>query len=267
MKKLARRIITMTFLTLALLVFLQPLKGIARDVDAKTVATIGKKKYKTLPAAVKAAKKGQTIKLVSNTTLGKSLSVNKKITINMNKKTITVKKNKPITVKKKGNLTLKNGKIQAPGQNYLDAKAGSKVTVKSGTYLGTLSADSSTVTIKGGTFMATGASMAAIDSYKEGGKSSVLTITGGKFSATQEDTIRAENTKVAIKGGTFDAVECCFHSDRGSGNISAGKFNGKVYIANPTSFNISGGTFNNDVSYEGDKSKLTAPSSLKINYI
>ena len=146
---------------------------------AAKVASIGSRKYTSLQKAVDSVKNGQTIKLLKNVSLKKTVvskARNVKYTINLNEHTITGNSSKAVFKFKKNNkVTLKNGKIKhgkkyagniliecddavltiaggtySNGNPVFDVDDG-KLNINSGTVVGAVYAEDSDVTIKGGT--------------------------------------------------------------------------------------------------------------------
>ena len=117
--------------------------GTVKEAEPTGVAKIGNTGYETLPAAVKAAKAGDTIVLLDNITLSSAQTISKQLTIDLNGKTITGTAYQTIQLKAGADLTVKDsasgGKITNtytgsanPATIYLNA-AGTKFTLESGT--------------------------------------------------------------------------------------------------------------------------------------
>ena len=78
--------------------------------EGKYVAKIGSTKYETFEDAVKAAS-GKTITLLDDISLSSTVTVNKKVTIDLNQKTLTGTDNYILNIGANGNVTIMNGSI------------------------------------------------------------------------------------------------------------------------------------------------------------
>ena len=78
--------------------------------EGKYVAKIGSTKYETFEDAVKAASR-KTITLLDDISLSSTVTVNKKVTIDLNQKTLTGTDNYILNIGAKGNVTIMNGSI------------------------------------------------------------------------------------------------------------------------------------------------------------
>lgn len=166
--------------------------------------------YNTLAEAIAAAENGQTVKLLADVTLDKTLEVAKTLTLDLNGKTISNSKDiwnestdswSLISVRDNGNLTIndtsteKTGALRAKKDDCfaLDVyDVGCKLTINAGTYVGNSS---------------------AIYAYE--GK---VTINGGHFSIQQlsssndyrfmlncyDESYRAGKAGFTVNGGTFE---------------------------------------------------------------
>lgn len=182
MKSNLKRTFTLMLLTMLCILLLgAPVSAASK----KTVATIGKKKYTSLQAAVKKVKNGQTIKLKRNIVLEESIYVdrNVKFTIDLNKKKITENNCSALFVNK-GTVTLKNGTFQSGIGIFIEKKG--TLNIKSGSY-GMYVSNSGKLNISGGTVhyidnMGTLKVSGGKITYgiRCSGKSS-LTVTGGKI--------------------------------------------------------------------------------------
>lgn len=79
--------------------------------EGKYVAKIGSTKYETFEDAVKKAASGKTITLLDDISLSSTVTVNKKVTIDLNQKTLTGTDNYILNIGAKGNVTIMNGSI------------------------------------------------------------------------------------------------------------------------------------------------------------
>lgn len=78
--------------------------------EGKYVAKIGSTKYETFEDAVKAASR-KTITLLDDISLSSTVTVNKKVTIDLNQKTLTGTDKYILTIGANGNVTIMNGSI------------------------------------------------------------------------------------------------------------------------------------------------------------
>lgn len=78
--------------------------------EGKYVAKIGSTKYETFEDAVKAASR-KTITLLDDISLSSTVTVNKKVTIDLNQKTLTGTDNYILNIGANGNVTIMNGSI------------------------------------------------------------------------------------------------------------------------------------------------------------
>ena len=79
--------------------------------EGKYVAKIGSTKYETFEDAVKKATSGKTITLLDDISLSSTVTVNKKVTIDLNQKTLTGTDNYILNIGANGNVTIMNGSI------------------------------------------------------------------------------------------------------------------------------------------------------------
>ena len=183
--------------------------------DSKTpesvVAKIGDQGYSTLQAAIEAATNTQTITLLSNIDLARTISVsNKTITLDLagyklyNTADLWDQPAKDdddnnwslISVRGAGNLTITgNGTLQAKENDCyaVDVQDGSTLTIDNGTLVGNIHAvyvHEGTAYIKGGTY-------SVQQKYPQTGK-------GDEFVLNLYDTNRSNGTaKMTVTGGTF----------------------------------------------------------------
>ena len=173
------------------------------------VASIGTKKFATLAEAVEAAQNGETIKLLDNVDLAKTLVVEKKtITLDLNGKKIYNTKDiwdesiyawSLISVRDKGNLTIDDttggGTLKAKENDCyaLDVQdEDTALTVNAGTYVGNISAIyayDGKVTINGGHF--------SIQQKKDDGDPYRFTLN------CYDANYKAHTASITVNGGTF----------------------------------------------------------------
>ena len=79
--------------------------------EGKYVAKIGSTKYETFEDAVKKAASGKTITLLDDISLSSTVTVNKKVTIDLNQKTLTGTDKYILNIGANGNVTIMNGSI------------------------------------------------------------------------------------------------------------------------------------------------------------
>lgn len=197
------------------------LLGIPISASAKTVATIGSKKYSSLKTAIAKVKRGQTIKLRTNVTLSDELDLNKNTTytIDLNKKKIkAASDSSPYFNLNKGRLTLKNGTVEAK----LYVEKGATLTIQSGTYQNLTNFGKTT--IKNGKFTNKKKFLntvinnynkltiekATVRSYEghciENSFESTMTIKGGTYKDASKDggqNVITNSGTLFIKGGTI----------------------------------------------------------------
>ena len=126
-------------LTAAFAVCAMSLLALATAVHAEgEVAQIGETKYATLQAAVDAAKSGDTIELIADTTVTANIDIPSGITLtlDMNEKTITTDPvNEERTFDIYGDMTVTgNGKITCTSWGVFDVKDGGSLTIENGSY-------------------------------------------------------------------------------------------------------------------------------------
>ena len=79
--------------------------------EGKYVAKIGSTKYETFEDAVKKAASGKTITLLDDISLSSTVTVNKKVTIDLNQKTLTGTDKYILNIGANGNVTIMNGPV------------------------------------------------------------------------------------------------------------------------------------------------------------
>lgn len=231
------------FVCILLLTMLLSMTAFAAKGD-KSAASIGSKRYPSLEAAVKAVKKGQTIKVTKDITVSDTLTVNKpkvNFTIDFGKHRYKYTGSDYAIRLNKGTVTIKNAKVTALKGKALYIKSGVSVTIASGAFTGSGSSDSweeildkglfyncGTLTVKGGTFKA--GKNAAV--HNKG----VLKISKGTFSTSlplkndEEPTSSGalilnykDKGRITVSGGTFTAAVNVFFNG-GSLTIKDGTF-------------------------------------------
>ena len=241
------------------------------------VAQIGDVKYETLQAAINAAKAGDTVTLLVNTT--EDVTINKDITLDLGGKTLTNTSAGKATISVTGGkVTVKGGSVKGGTSYYnievtkgsnanltlenVTATAGNTgssmidnwgtLTIESGTYEGGLnvvkSEEGSTLTINGGKFTGNYA--------PSSGYTAVIlvygntTITGGEFIQSLTTTGSWAHPQVVMTGvvegyEAFTTVTGGTFTNKKSENNNIFRGLGKATSDN---FEVSGGTFNKSVS-------------------
>lgn len=216
--------------------------GVGPDTVAVAIVTQGDPatttRYVSLAAAVAAANTGDTVKLLVDTTI-ESITVDKKIILDLNEKTVSSDGVDLFYVTSNGDLTIAgNGKVNGPanGQNF-DGKA-------------LISVDGGKLTIENGTFTANGSGsdgMYGVYVYN-GGTAVFGTAASGETPAIGPEitshfaAIGTNNTtapaKIVVNGGTYTANAAPTSNDWWS------YFCAPVYAAAAGDFTLNGGTFN-----------------------
>ena len=210
-----RRKFLSVVLCVCMMLTMVPFAFAAEGEDSETpesvVAKIGDQGYSTLQAAIEAATNTQTITLLSNIDLARTISVsNKTITLNLagyklyNTADLWDQPAKDdddnnwslISVRGTGNLTITgNGTLQAKENDCyaVDVQDGSTLTIENGTLVGNIHAvyvQEGTAYIKGGTYRVQ-------QKYPQTGKED-------EFVLNLYDTNRSNGTaKMTVTGGTF----------------------------------------------------------------
>ena len=210
-----RRKLLSVVLCVCMMLTMAPFAFAAEGEDSETpesvVAKIGDQGYSTLQAAIEAATNTQTITLLSNIDLARTISVsNKTITLNLagyklyNTADLWDQPAKDdddnnwslISVRGTGNLTITgNGTLQAKENDCyaVDVQDGSTLTIENGTLVGNIHAvyvQEGTAYIKGGTYRVQ-------QKYPQTGKED-------EFVLNLYDTNRSNGTaKMTVTGGTF----------------------------------------------------------------
>ena len=245
------------------------------QIDALAVASVGDSKYQSLTEAVAAAQDGETVTLLTDA--AEDVAISKSITLDLGCKTLTNTNTGKATISvKSGIVTVKNGNVVG-GTGYYNievtknsnanltltdvtATAGNTgssmidnwgtMTITSGTYTGGLdvvkSEEGSKLTITGGTFTlnyATNGYTGVIFAYGD------TTISGGEFIQNVTTTGRWNHPQVVATG----VVEGYTSITRVTGGNFVNKKSGEkifrgVGKATSDNFEVSGGTFNKEVS-------------------
>ncbi len=208
-----RRKFLSVVLCVCMMLTMAPFAFAAEGEDSETpesvVAKIGDQGYSTLQAAIEAATNTQTITLLSDIDLARTISVsNKTITLNLDGHKLyntadlwdlPAKKDHNwslISVRGTGNLTITgNGTLQAKENDCyaVDVQDGSTLTIENGTLVGNIHAvyvQEGTAYIKGGTYRVQ-------QKYPQTGKED-------EFVLNLYDTNRSNGTaKMTVTGGTF----------------------------------------------------------------
>ncbi len=241
---------------------------------ASYVAKIGEQEYATLQAAFDAAKTGDTVTLLADTT--EDVEINKNITLDLGGKTLTNTNAGKATISVTGGtVTVKSGNVMGGTSYYnievtkgsnanltledVTATAGNNdssmidnfgtLTIKSGDYSGGLnvvkSEEGSTLTINGGKFTleyATEGYTGVVFAYGD------TTISGGEFIQNLTTTGRWNHPTVILTG----VVEGYTAITRVTGGHFVNKMSGEsifrgVGKGTSDNFEVSGGTFNKSV--------------------
>ena len=257
---------------------------------ATAVAKIGDKEYATLADAIDAAKTGDTVTLLADTT--EDVTIDKNITLDLGGKTLTNTNagKATISVSNGATATVKNGSVMGGTSYYnievtkgsnanltledVTATAGNNgssmidnwgtLTINSGTYTGGLnvvkSEEGSKLTITGGTFTlnyATNGYTGVVFAYGD------TTISGGEFIQSLTTTGQWNHPTVILTG----VVEGYTAITRVTGGHFVNNMSGEsifrgVGKGTSDNFEVSGGTFNKSVSdsffKEGYFAKKTA---------
>lgn len=208
-----RRKFLSVVLCVCMMLTMAPFAFAAEGEDSETpesvVAKIGDQGYSTLQAAIEAATNTQTITLLSDIDLARTISVsNKTITLNLDGHKLyntadlwdlPAEKDHNwslISVRGTGNLTITgNGTLQAKENDCyaVDVQDGSTLTIENGTLVGNIHAvyvQEGTAYIKGGTYRVQ-------QKYPQTGKED-------EFVLNLYDTNRSNGTaKMTVTGGTF----------------------------------------------------------------
>ena len=238
------------------------------SVPAETsVAMIGTAGYASLAAAIAAAKDGETVTLLADTT--EDVTINENITLDLGGKTLTNTNadKATVTIDKGATATVQNGRIIGGTSYYTIQNNGTatfeNVTATAGNTDSSMIDNWGTLTIVSGTY--------------EGGlnvvkseEGSTLTINGGKFTRDWAPTYGVTGTilvygTTTIKNGTFidnsnsnnarvvvtgvvEGYTSITYVEGGSFTTRSGRIFHGLGKATSDNFEVSGGTFNKSVS-------------------
>ena len=231
-----RRVLAISACILALVMCIGIFAGAKVSASSAEVAKIGSTGYASLSAAIKAAKEGDTITLVADSTEALLPVVSKSITIDLNGKTFTdsgLSKAYSLAVTTNATLTITDGvgsgKFVADSGAGIYASAGN-IVVAAGTIVNssgcTVSVNDGSITINGGNINCTKEDGYAVYAYN--GHSPLITVNGGTISSNGY-------------GVAFGDCSATF-------TMTAGEINGDAFaiatngsVKNQVTMNISGG--------------------------
>lgn len=229
MKKKSSRIVALV-LTLCMVFFGLPVAAMAEG----NVAQIeGGKAYTTLNEAIKNAKEGQTVRLLTDTSLSSYIPIEKSIKLDINGHTITsnglafaVSENATFTITDNSNSQVGEIKSTKTGNcNLLEVSSG-EIIVENGNlsnewYVIYVS-QTGKATIKGGTLTSSVASVLSTNGSASGDNYSaeaVMNVKGGKLVSTSDVTIYLPAGTLNITGGEIVGATAVY-SKCGVTNIS-----------------------------------------------
>ena len=231
--------------------------AVPMTVSADTVRVAGD--ATALANEIKAAQKGDTIKLTASFAASITIPADKNITLDLNGQTLT-NKDKEDTITNNGTLTVKgNGTVD-------NVSHGKGALVNNGT-----------ATINGGTF--TRSQEKGDSPTNDGGNSwyviynqGTLTVTGGTVRNTSgySSLVCNKNGTLNVNGGNFyNNFIALKNDDNGIMNITAGTIESKEQaVQNWHNLDVTGGTFNGDVitwSYGNSQGTTTIGESAVID--
>lgn len=212
--------------------------------NKKTAATIGNKQYTSLEAAVKAVKKGQTIKVTKSITTSETLAISKSkvnFTIDFGKKTYKYTGDDYAIRVNKGTVTIKNAKMTVSKGKAIYVKKGASATISSGTFAGNGSSSTWEDIVDRGLFYNCGTMNIKGGTVKAGKNVAVhnlgtMSIFGGTFSSTL--TLK-DNSEPRGSGALIYNYQ-----EKGKLTVCGGTFTAKVNaLTNGGSLTVKGGTF------------------------
>lgn len=230
MKKKSSRIVALV-LTLCMVFFGLPVAAMAEG----NVAQIeGGKAYTTLNEAITKAQDGETVRLLTDTTLSSYIPIEKSIKLDINGNTITSTNGLAFAVSENATFTItdnsnsKNGEIESTKKgncNLLEVSSG-EIIVENGNlsnewYVIYVS-QTGKATIKGGTLTSTVASVLSTNGSKSGENYSadaVMNVEGGKLVSNNDVTIYLPAGTLNITGGEIVGATAVY-SKCGVTNIS-----------------------------------------------
>lgn len=194
-------------------------------VETTKVAMVGENRYASIQEAVDAAEDGQTVKLIADVDISKTIVVDKKITLDLDGHTIYNTQDiwdggdwSLISVRNTGDLTITgNGKLSSKADDCYAVDVydvGAKLTIENGEFVGNLSAVyvyEGEATIKGGKYSIIQKDdqyagepnaflLNCLDESRENG-TATITVIGGEFEDYDPQNNKAEgpNTNVVPK--------------------------------------------------------------------
>ena len=238
----------------------------------KVQVQIGDSYFTTLDAAIKAAKAGDTIKLLSDVGTDAALVINKELTVDLNGKTIAATENDKVgdgvfCVVAGGELTIND----SLGTGVINGVGGNNYNIAIGVNGGK-------VIINGGNFTNVGATdktdpNAHFDLiYAENGGEVI--INGGNFECeTPEFTLNSDDTSkggITVNGGSFVGFDPRNNAPETAGTsfMATGKYtfaeDGKYSVVTPQSYILNGVTSN---SAAVDKIDAALAGAVKITKV
>ena len=230
MKKKSSRIVALV-LTLCMVFFGLPVTAMA---DGKVAQIVGGNAYTTLSEAITNAKEGQTVRLLTNTSLSSYIHIRESIKLDINGNTITsnglafaVSENATFTITDNSNS--KNGRImstETKNSNLLKVSSG-EIIVENGNlsneWYVIYVCQTGKATIKGGTLTSTVASVLSTNGSPIGNDNysakAVMNVEGGKLVSTSDVTIYLPAGTLNITGGEIVGATAVY-SKCGVTNIS-----------------------------------------------
>ena len=230
-------------------------KGHWMKPNANTVAMIGATEYPTLPAAITAAKNGETVTLLKDTKEDITIPSGKTITLDLNGKTLTNVDDH--TILNNGNLTItgtgrvdnishakgalyNKGTVVINGGTFDRSKENGKTSNDSGSNSWYTIKNVGSMTIHDGATVQTAGNNAAL------GKFSSL-VSNGYFDANDYSTNKGLDQPIlTIDGGTFrGGLNTIKNDDRAKLTINGGTFSNyyQAVVQNHNIAEITGGTF------------------------
>ncbi|MBP3360069.1 MAG: hypothetical protein J6N52_04385 [Clostridia bacterium] len=226
----------------------------AETADSTVVAQIvGGESYTSLAEAVSEAAPDATIQLLANIEINSSITIDKKLTLDLNNCTLTSNTaNKAISIADGGDLTIVDNSIDPTGkilETLSAAPLSYAVYVEAG---GNLTLESGTIeysNMRGyAVGCAAGASMTIDGGTVKGGYGGIsaagtLKINSGSVSGVNYGIVASNNSTVTMSGGTVEAAYGIYNS--GTVKISAGTVTGTCGIYNvavSSAAEITGGT-------------------------
>lgn len=247
-------------------------EGTSGETGTTYVAQIGETEYETLQAAIDAAKRNDTVKLLTDTEENVTISTNN-LTLDLNGFTLNggTEKGKPaLTVTARG-VTVKDSSEGKTGTIMREDTAENSGV--SSHYVidvqgnGWLTFESGIVTNNSGNTAGKGASLVRVGDDSVA-KYPGLNIKGGTFTQDNFIVIKVDSGDLFLNGGTLNSANSYAIEDWHRATIKGGTVNGAVAAwtyngGHNSDLTISGGTVNGDVysvnygSAEGKKATVT----------